>query len=514
MSEMEFTSDCLGMSSGKPTDPCCIVVFGAAGDLAQRELIPALYDLACQALLPEPFTIVGFSIEDLDDDAFRDMMRRAVTEHRRFDPSHWERFAPHLHFVQGDFDAPPGADYARLRDRLASLQKRYGIPDNVLFHLATPPAFFCGIVGRLEQAGLAMSERGWRRLVIEKPFGTDAQSARALDRRILEVFHEDQTYRIDHFLGKETVQNLLVVRFANPGFEPIWNRNYIDHVQITVAEDIGIGKRAGFYEKTGVVRDMVQNHLMQLLCITAIEPPVRYDANGLRDETVKVMEAIRPLNVRTDAVRGQYGPGRPGRGPGLPRGAGRGARLGDGDLRGAAGDDRQLALGGCAVLPENRQTAGAQAHRGGDPFQADAAPDVPGDFQRSGRQYPRVPAATGGGHHSDLRGQAARSGIVPAAGYHEFPLRQRVRRRAAAQGLFLAAARRHGRRPDAVRARRLDLPRLADRGAADRLLGGGNATRFSELPCRLMGAAGGRGPAARGQPPVENPLRRSAPGPG
>jgi glucose-6-phosphate 1-dehydrogenase len=313
MSEMEFTSDCLGMSSGKPTDPCCIVVFGAAGDLAQRELIPALYDLACQALLPEPFTIVGFSIEDLDDDAFRDMMRRAVTEHRRFDPSHWERFAPHLHFVQGDFDAPPGADYARLHDRLASLQKRHGIPDNVLFHLATPPAFFCGIVGRLEQAGLAVSERGWRRLVIEKPFGTDAQSARALDRRILEVFHEDQTYRIDHFLGKETVQNLLVVRFANPGFEPIWNRNYIDHVQITVAEDIGIGKRAGFYEKTGVVRDMVQNHLMQLLCITAIEPPVRYDANGLRDETVKVMEAIRPLNVRTDAVRGQYGPGRAGR---------------------------------------------------------------------------------------------------------------------------------------------------------------------------------------------------------
>ena len=309
MSEMEFAPRCVGLSSGKPTDPCCIVVFGAAGDLSRRELIPALYDLACQALLPEPFTIIGFSRDNWDDQAFRERMRRAVSEERTFDPQHWERFAPHLHYVTGNFDAPPEGDYALLRDKLQSLQKRHGIPDNVLFHLATPPDFFCGIVSRLDAAGLATSDHGWRRLVIEKPFGTDERSARDLDRKILEVFKEDQTYRIDHFLGKETVQNLLVVRFANPSFEPIWNRNYIDHVQITVAEDIGIGTRAGFYEKTGVVRDMVQNHLLQLLCMTAIEPPVRYDGAGLRDETAKVMQAIRPLDVRKDAVRGQYGPG-------------------------------------------------------------------------------------------------------------------------------------------------------------------------------------------------------------
>ena len=309
MSEMEFAPSCVGLSSGRPTEPCCIVVFGAAGDLSRRELIPALYDLACQSLLPEPFTIVGFSRDDWDDQTFRERMRRAVAEERSFDPKHWERFAPHLHYVTGNFDAPPEGDYALLRDKLQSLQKRHGIPDNILFHLATPPAFFCGIVSRLDATGLAESDRGWRRLVIEKPFGTDERSARELDQRILEVFDEDQTYRIDHFLGKETVQNLLVVRFANPSFEPIWNRNYIDHVQITVAEDIGIGTRAGFYEKTGVVRDMVQNHLMQLLCMTAIEPPVRYDGAGLRDETAKVMQAIRPLDVRRDAVRGQYGPG-------------------------------------------------------------------------------------------------------------------------------------------------------------------------------------------------------------
>jgi glucose-6-phosphate 1-dehydrogenase len=309
MNEMEFAPRCVGLSSGKPTDPCCIVVFGAAGDLSRRELIPALYDLACQSLLPEPFTIVGFSRDNWDDQAFRERMRRAVSEERTFDPQHWERFAPHLHYVTGNFDAPPEGDYALLRDKLQSLQKRHGIPDNVLFHLATPPDFFCGIVSRLDAAGLATSDHGWRRLVIEKPFGTDERSARDLDRKILEVFKEDQTYRIDHFLGKETVQNLLVVRFANPSFEPIWNRNYIDHVQITVAEDIGIGTRAGFYEKTGVVRDMVQNHLLQLLCMTAIEPPVRYDGAGLRDETAKVMQAIRPLDVRKDAVRGQYGPG-------------------------------------------------------------------------------------------------------------------------------------------------------------------------------------------------------------
>ena len=298
-----------GLGRSKPADPCSVVIFGAAGDLTKRELIPALYDLACQQLLPEPFTIVGYSRESFDDQTFRETMRAAVARERQFDPKHWERFAPHLHYVQGNFDAPADGDYAALREKLLSVQRRHGIPDNVLFHLATPPAFFGEIVGRLKDADMAVADGGWRRVVIEKPFGIDEASARALDRGILEVFDESQIYRIDHFLGKETVQNLLVVRFANPGFEPIWNRNYIDHVQITVAEDIGIGTRAGFYERIGVVRDMVQNHLLQLLCITAIEPPVRYGGKELRDETAKVMAAIRPLDVERDVVRGQYAPG-------------------------------------------------------------------------------------------------------------------------------------------------------------------------------------------------------------
>jgi len=236
-------------------------------------------------------------------------MRAAVTRYRQFDAKQWDRFVPHLHYVQGNFDAPADGDYAALREKLGSLQRRHGIPDNVMFHLATPPAFFGEIVGRLKESDLAIADGGWRRVVIEKPFGIDEASARTLDRGILEVFDESQIYRIDHFLGKETVQNLLVVRFANPGFEPIWNRNYIDHVQITVAEDIGIGTRAGFYERIGVTRDMVQNHLLQLLCITAIEPPVRYSGKELRGETAKVMAAIRPLDVERDIVRGQYGPG-------------------------------------------------------------------------------------------------------------------------------------------------------------------------------------------------------------
>jgi glucose-6-phosphate 1-dehydrogenase len=309
VSQPTFIPTRTGLGQGKPADPCSVVIFGAAGDLAQRELVPALYDLACQSLLPEPFTIIGFSREPLDDQGFRKKMHGAVSRQHRFDARHWERFAPHLHYVRGHFDAPSDGDYAALRDKLRSLQRRHGIADNVLFHLAAPPRFFGEIAGRLHEAGLAEPDGGWRRVVIEKPFGTDEASARALDRSILEVFDESQVYRIDHFLGKETVQNLLVVRFANPEFEPIWNRNYIDHVQITVAEDIGIGTRAGFYERIGVVRDMVQNHLLQLLCVTAIEPPVRYGGRELRDETAKVMAAIRPIDVTREAVRGQYGPG-------------------------------------------------------------------------------------------------------------------------------------------------------------------------------------------------------------
>jgi glucose-6-phosphate 1-dehydrogenase len=297
-------SDCTGMETGTPPEPSLMVIFGAGGDLTRRELIPSLYQLFSEDLLPHQFAVIGFSRGDWNDDEFRRRMLEAFEP--KPDPATWQRFAQLLHFSPGDFDNAEA--YQRLKGRIAELQKAHEIPDNVFFHLACPPAFFPVIVDQLDAADVEKGQ-GWRRLVVEKPFGTDQASARDLDQRLRRVFPEESIYRIDHFLGKETVQNMLVFRFANPSFEPIWNRNYIDHVQITVAEDIGIGTRAGFYETVGVVRDMVQNHLLQLLCMTAIEPPVRFDGAALRDETVKVLRSIRPIDLQQDAVRGQYGPG-------------------------------------------------------------------------------------------------------------------------------------------------------------------------------------------------------------
>ncbi len=295
-------------SEAKPSEPCLLVIFGASGDLTRRELVPSLVELSQRRLLPERFAIVGFARRDWDDQRFRDAMREPVVTQCGLAGETWERFARALHFVKGDFRSPALEDYAELRRRIGEIQGE-DPPHNLLFHLAVPPSFFPTIIRRLGEAGLARSDEGWRRLVIEKPFGESRRSASELDRTIREVFADEQIYRIDHFLGKETVQNMIVFRFANPNFEPIWNRDHVDHVQITVAEDIGIGTRAEFYEKTGIVRDMVQNHLLQLLCLTAIEPPVRFGPVALRDETAKVLDAVEPLDVDRDVVLGQYGPG-------------------------------------------------------------------------------------------------------------------------------------------------------------------------------------------------------------
>ncbi len=300
---------------GGPADPCVMVIFGAGGDLTHRQLIPSLHELATKGLLPERFAVVGFSRGRRSDESFRKAIDKALKDDG--DPldgaggETWERLRSSLYYVEGGFDDDPGRSYKRLADRVQEVREEHGIPDNVFFHLAAPPRFFGNIADRLERSGLARSEKGWRRLVVEKPFGEDRASSLALDRELRAVFDEKQIYRIDHFLGKETVQNMLVFRFANPSFEPIWNRNYVDHVQITVAEDLGVGTRGSFYESTGVVRDMIQNHLLQLLCMTAIEPPVSFDAAGLRDETVKVLQAaqVTRFDLDKDAVRGQYGPG-------------------------------------------------------------------------------------------------------------------------------------------------------------------------------------------------------------
>ncbi|MGE0446540.1 MAG: glucose-6-phosphate dehydrogenase [Vicinamibacterales bacterium] len=290
---------------------CVIVIFGASGDLARRELVPSLFELFMKQLLPEAFAIIGTAQTGWGAEEFREQMRPHVLAQCRCEAGDWERFAERLSFVRADATSAPDADYAAIRAEIERVRAAFGIPDHVLFHLAVPAAIFGTIAARLGAAGLAQSDQGWRRLVVEKPFGADRDSALALDRQLRDVFGEDQIYRVDHFLGKETVQNMLVFRFANPHYEPIWNRNYIDHVQITVAESIGIGTRAGFYEQTGVVRDMVQNHLFQLLCMTAMEPPVSYTAGSLRDETAKVLEAVNSaaLDAERDAVRGQYAAG-------------------------------------------------------------------------------------------------------------------------------------------------------------------------------------------------------------
>ena len=298
-----------GMRVSRIADPCILVIFGASGDLARRELVPSLYELFCKELLPERFAVLGMSRSDWDDGRFREEVRRPVRAQCIWSERVWREFADRLYYLPGD--ASEQGDLDRLRTRIERVREDRGVPPNLAFHFAVPPLFFGPIARGLGRAGLARSEEGWRRLVVEKPFGTDLRSARELDRTLRGIFDEEQIYRIDHFLGKETVQNMLVFRFGNPGWEPIWNRDHIDHVQITVAEDLGIGTRAGFYEETGVVRDMVQNHLLQLLCMAAIEPPVSFDGQSLRDETVKVLRAVNtaPVDPERDVVLGQYGSG-------------------------------------------------------------------------------------------------------------------------------------------------------------------------------------------------------------
>jgi glucose-6-phosphate 1-dehydrogenase len=294
-------------------DPFSLIIFGASGDLAYRKLIPALWSLYAARTLPEPFVIIGTGRTEMSDEAFRDKMKEGVKQFARLkvpNDNVWSRFAASLVYVAGD---PTGPDlYARLRQALDDVEQRRGGPRNRLAYLSTPPSLYDDITTQLGKAGLAAEEGGWTRIIIEKPFGRDLRSAQELNELVTSVFREEQVYRIDHYLGKETVQNILALRFANGIFEPLWNRNHVAEVQLTVAEAVGVEGRGGYYEESGALRDMIQNHLLQVMCLVAMEPPVTFDAQAVRDEKSKVMQAVRPVDPsRLDAfaLRAQYGAG-------------------------------------------------------------------------------------------------------------------------------------------------------------------------------------------------------------
>jgi glucose-6-phosphate 1-dehydrogenase len=291
-----------------PVRPTTLTIFGATGDLARRKLLPALYNLAHEGALPERFNLVGISRSDMSHDDFRDQAREAIAQfsRRRADPQVLDALLANVRYLPGTFDDE--AVYTRLAEQLEAFDAENGTPMNRAFYLSTAPAFFPVIVEALGAHGLDRREDADVRVIIEKPFGTTGEEARELNRRVLSVFAEHQVFRIDHYLGKETVQNVLAFRFANGMFEPLWNRNYIDQVQITAAEDVGIGTRAGYYDAAGALRDLVQNHMLQLLCLLCMEPPVRFSADEVRDEKVKVLHAIQPPTADA-TVRAQYAAG-------------------------------------------------------------------------------------------------------------------------------------------------------------------------------------------------------------
>jgi glucose-6-phosphate 1-dehydrogenase len=299
--------------SERTADPCIMVIFGASGDLTRRLLIPALYNLASDGLLADNFVIVAMARRDYTTQSFRGMLSENIKQfatRKDIDEETWQRLIRQLYYLRGSIDDPTA--YTTLADTVNRLDSRYNTRGNILFYLATPPAMFSTITTNLYHAGLNQADSGWRRIIIEKPFGHDLQSALTLNRELLACWDEDQIYRIDHYLGKETVQNILAFRFSNRIFEPLWSRNFVDHIQLTVTERVGVGTRGAYYDQSGVLRDMIQNHMFQMLSYICMEPPTSFRANAIRHEKAKLLEAVRimqPDEVTRNTIRGQYGVG-------------------------------------------------------------------------------------------------------------------------------------------------------------------------------------------------------------
>ncbi|MGI8545262.1 MAG: glucose-6-phosphate dehydrogenase [Aridibacter sp.] len=298
----------------KQADPCVMVIFGATGDLTKRKLFPALYNLAKEGFLPENFAVIGVGRQEITDANFRKEILADLKEFigKDFDKKLVKWFEERIYYTGGDFDEDK-ALFKDIKNLLTKVTQTHEIPENYFFYMAIPPFLFADVARKIVKNGLGKETDGnWRRFIFEKPFGRDLESAKKLNSELLSILNENQIYRIDHYLGKETVQNILVFRFGNSIFEPIWNRNFVDHVQITVAEDLGVGTRGGYYDKAGALRDMVPNHIFQLITLSAMEPPVSFEADALRNEQAKILEAIQPFShedVLVKTVRGQYGEG-------------------------------------------------------------------------------------------------------------------------------------------------------------------------------------------------------------
>ena len=362
------------MPQNNHLEPTIIVIFGAGGDLTWRKLVPALYNLLLDNRLPERCAIVGVARKSLDDETFRKRIRDGVDQFSRrgtVEEVIWRQFADSISYLSEDIIDP--ASGTGLSQRLEEIEEQWGVRANRVYYLAVPPAMMEPAALMLQRMGVC-KDCSRDRLVVEKPFGRDLPSARSLNQFLNSMFVESQIYRIDHYLGKETVQNILAFRFANSLYEPIWNRRYIDHVQITVAETVGVEERGGYYDRSGALRDMVQNHLLQILCLVAMEPPITFDADEVRNKKVDVLRAIRPIlpeNVHQVAHAGFRLPRRAGCRYGFPHR----------NLYRPQTPDRQLALGGSAVLSSHGKAPARQGLRSCDPFPSGSPPAV--SFLRS-----------------------------------------------------------------------------------------------------------------------------------